>query len=490
MQQLVLTALECAEPASPAGVRASFDHAGGSIGRGEACKLRLPDPYRHISREHAEVHWRDGGFVLTVVSKVNGVLVNDRSVDPGESVSLAHGDRIRIGECLLQAAMTAQAASAPAGDALAVLSDRRVAAPVGDFDSLDALLKDRAAGAPAPAAMDEAFAAKVPGAAVAGSRPVAAASTGLHDKVDPVGDWSPDDIDRILGVGAGAGLQGGTYGPADDDETTEADALMRSHDIDLPFQGVGMPAPAAAPLDDVFAALEAELAGAGALSPPVPAQPGVPPAPSPPTTGAVALAGGTNPVHVLAAALGLDKDALDDTRPQETIRLAGEMLKVALEGLHRMLEIRAQLKRELRIADRTVIVSRENNPLKHNTVHEALAYLADLRRHGNASFMDPLQSVEDAVWDLCAHEMAVMAGTRAALLASLRLFAPQTIERRIKRSGALDAVLPALHKSKLWEKFLEMYSALEREAEDHFDQLLNEEFAKAYSEQSRLLRRR
>ena len=44
-------------------------------------------------------------------------------------------------------------------------------------------------------------------------------------------------------------------------------------------------------------------------------------------------------------------------------------------------------------------------------------HLVDARQHGNQLFMEPQKAVQDAVWDVCAHEMAVMAGTRAALLA-------------------------------------------------------------------------
>ena len=116
--------------------------------------------------------------------------------------------------------------------------------------------------------------------------------------------------------------------------------------------------------------------------------------------------------------------------------------------------------------------------------------LVDLRQHGNKLFMQPAKAIGDAVSDVCAHEMAVMAGTRAALAAALKMFAPDAVEKRIKKSGALDSVLPALHRAKLWESFLAMYGELEKEAEDHFDRLLNQEFARAYAEQGKKLRRK
>jgi type VI secretion system FHA domain protein len=194
---------------------------------------------------------------------------------------------------------------------------------------------------------------------------------------------------------------------------------------------------------------------------------------------------------VLAQALDLDPADLDGAHPMETIRIVGELLNLTVNGLYQLLEMRAQLKNELRIEDRTMIASRENNPLKHSdSARDALRYLVDVRQHGNKLFLQPSKAVGDAVADVCAHEMAVMAGTRAALLAALKQFAPDTVEKRIKKSGALDSVMPALHKAKLWESFLTMYGELEKEAEDHFDRLLNQEFARAYAEQGKKLRRR
>ena len=194
---------------------------------------------------------------------------------------------------------------------------------------------------------------------------------------------------------------------------------------------------------------------------------------------------------VLAQALELKPEDLDASRPMETLRIVGELLNLTVSGLYQMLAMRAQLKNELRIEDRTMIASRENNPMKHtDSAHDALRYLVDPRQHGNKLFMQPGRAIGDAVSDMVAHEMAVMAGTRAALGAALQMFAPEAVEKRIKKSGALDSVVPALHRAKLWESFLAMYGELEKEAEDHFDRLLNQEFARAYAEQGKKLRRK
>jgi type VI secretion system FHA domain protein len=230
------------------------------------------------------------------------------------------------------------------------------------------------------------------------------------------------------------------------------------------------------------------------IAPPRAAQPAPVPTSAPVVTAPVSSgpsADGSQALAVLAQALELDPGDLDTSNPMETIRIVGELLNLTVNGLYQMLEMRAQLKNELRIEDRTMIASRENNPLKHSdSARDALRYLVDVRQHGNKLFLQPAKAIGDAVNDVCAHEMAVMAGTRAALLAALKMFAPETIEKRIKKTGALDSVMPALHRAKLWESFLAMYGELEKEAEDHFDRLLNQEFARAYAEQGKKLRRK
>ncbi len=104
---LTIRTLSCPPPDTPQSIHAQFDAAGGRIGRSPPCKLILPDPNRHISREHAEIRLRGNAFSIKVVSKVNSVLVNDAVVSPGEAVDIKDGDQILIGEYLLRADISA-----------------------------------------------------------------------------------------------------------------------------------------------------------------------------------------------------------------------------------------------------------------------------------------------------------------------------------------------------------------------------------------------
>jgi type VI secretion system FHA domain protein len=608
---LTIRTLSCPPPDNPQNIFAQFGASGGRIGRNPPCTLILPDPNRHISREHAEIRLRDGAFSLKVVSKVNSVMVNDAVIGPGEAVQINDGDQILIGEYLMRAEVAGVAVAAPPAPALfaPAAPAPATADPFAAFDSLAAARVERAPAAPVVPDWFQSPAA-VP------SPPPPVAGAGLDDFFKPTGDGArfadvlqshpptsrPDSylpppaapapvdrrLDEFLGLNDPIAIEPETRQiPGNPD-------LYRASPLDVPLNATSVPlAPPARPAeppafsshDDIFKALEQDFGAFAAPPPPalappavapaafavpvaapvvpvavppaptfavppvslappaplanpyapadsrLPQAPAVPPVPAvepmatpfpglslpedPPTMrlprGAQAgdsevpaappfadvrapAAPGVDPQHlmaVLADALGLEPGDLDASRPEDTLRLVGELLRMSTDGLFRMLEMRSQLKSELHIEDRTMIASRENNPLKHaDTARDAIAYLVDLRQHGNKLFMPPNKAVEDTIWDICAHEMAVMAGTRAALLAALKMFSPEVIEGRIKKTGALENVLPALHKSRLWERFLGMYAELQHEAEDHFDRLLNQEFSKAYSEQSKKLKKK
>ena len=551
--ELVVRALRCPPPDQPQAINARFGASGGRIGRSNTCSLPLPSPDRYISREHLEIRCRDGRYSLKVISQVNGCSVNDNPVPPGAAVELSNGDQIQLGDYLLVAELQPEprakdplaafgyAASARA-DSLDMMASLAPPPPAGVRDSQFGTSPNWAQPAtpavrrapPAPplsqqiepdpsaTGLSRMLDAAPPPASRA--RPADAAA----NRAPAFGrdDTGASALDAFLGLGSGPLAKPAAAAPLSD----QAQSLYRQQDIDvaMPAQGHNtLPEPFD---DDIFAALDKDFGPARAAPAPAPVPPqrvaaapppaidpldinlmtGIDaPAPAHPVTPPRAVAqavkappagprapggatvDGAQLLAVLAQALELEPDELDAANPLETIRVVGELLNLTVGGLYQMLGMRAQLKNELRIEDRTMIAARENNPLKHSeSARDALRYLVDVRQHGNKLFLPPAKAIGDAVNDVCAHEMAVMAGTRAALLAALQMFSPETVEKRIARSGALDSVLPALHRAKLWESFLAMYGELEKEAEDHFDRLLNQEFARAYGEQGKKLRRK
>lgn len=83
-----------------AGLAASFDELGGTVGRADTNQLVLPDPERSISRVHAQVVFRHGNFAL-VDRGSNPVLVNGTPLGNGRETPLKHGDTLQIGGYLI-----------------------------------------------------------------------------------------------------------------------------------------------------------------------------------------------------------------------------------------------------------------------------------------------------------------------------------------------------------------------------------------------------
>ncbi|MDD4881835.1 MAG: FHA domain-containing protein [Gallionellaceae bacterium] len=94
--QLILRTTGC--PAGVSIVSRAFGPGGGTIGRNPDCTLALPDPLRYISRVHAEIRQKDGGFFLKVLSKVNPVIVSGSPVGFNQMVELKAGDTLSLAE--------------------------------------------------------------------------------------------------------------------------------------------------------------------------------------------------------------------------------------------------------------------------------------------------------------------------------------------------------------------------------------------------------
>lgn len=184
-------------------------------------------------------------------------------------------------------------------------------------------------------------------------------------------------------------------------------------------------------------------------------------------------------IAALYAGLGL---ALPDPagRTAAQIELVGAMLRACVGGTLGLLAARTIAKRELG-ANPTLIQTRQNNPLKFSpSVNAALAQLLAPPRRG---FVTPLAAVHEAFDDLRAHEVAVLAGMRAALASVLDRLSPATLEQRLSDRGLWDNLLPVNHKAKLWERYAEQHAELAREFEENVDAHFAGAFIEAYEAQ-------
>lgn len=494
--------------APSSGPSASFDELGGTIGRANNNQLVLPDEDRTISRVHARILFRAGSYSI-VDNGTNPVMVNGREIGSGREQVLRPGDEVQIGAYVL-AVNDGHAASSNDpfadlfGDGLASAGAAPVAAPRAE---------------PKPVAAPAPLAAKLsPGAIPADWDPFApdaAASPPpamhLPGPAAPLADMvrvarSEDSLDDLFGLSAApkgvdplARAMPLPAGPANTaahanplmslaQPGTAPPATMGDLGSELntpmplpPAARAGMPSGAVFSWDDPLGDLpeapvhaEPDVRSADAAT-----VPGRLPMPTP----AVPAAATPPVVHdalrqALLEGLGAPHLRIDELTPQ-TMQLIGQLLREATRGAVELLVARAALKREVR-AEVTMIVAKENNPLKFSpTADVALQHLLGPPMPG---FLPSAAAMRDAFNDLRAHQLGVMAGMRGALDGVLQRFDPVQLESKLEKRSSISNLLPSGRKARLWELFQELFDQLQSEAQDDFEELFGKAFLRAYEQ--------
>src|SRR5438105_5002316 len=359
-----------------------------TIGRDATCTLALDDPQKHISRVHVELEEEDGTYWMSVVSKVNPVMVKGRRYGPGTRLTLKSGDSFEMGEFEVQVMFPEKARPAPPPPA-EKKSLIKMLAEEGESDS---------AAIPPP-------------------------EPGIFDEPTYVG-----------------GSEEPTYiGPA-----------MK-------------PAPAPAP------------------KPPPAAAPAPRPAAAPVAAGSM-----NDALRAFLEGAGMPHKEVSAAQSERLLRDCGTVLRAAVEGLMMLLIARGEMRKEFEAEERTMVAARDNNPLKLMAdPHEAMQFLFDPAERTDG-FLDPVQSIGDACEDLRAHELALMAGMRAAILGALRRFDPPTLEKSFEKSAGGFSL--GSKKAKLWEAFILHQQKLVQESQEDFNKVFGRDFMAAYQSQLRKLK--
>jgi type VI secretion system protein len=476
-----------------------------SIGRAAGNDWVLADPDRHLSKTHCTVSVERGRNKLTDLS-TNGAFLNGARDPVGRdrAVELNDGDEVRLGDYVISVTEVDDAALDIAGSGAG-----------GDLDPFGPAPPLSAAAGPLPPPMPPGSARRADpfgtprsarpdplgfdpldspfGSAEANPFPPAASRRrAVRRPVDPFdlaesgrGGGDPDD-DLFRGVRPAESWQG----PSQPDN------------VDGPLQSFVPPKPVGPMSLDEFDALLGDTPPGQAL--PEPAPPAPPPrsaplmhAPppvyaSPPAHAAPPVYAAPPPVpaplpadasHLVAAFL--EGAGVPDLRvgddPQATMRAAGQVFRVMVEGLRDVLMSRSAIKNEMRV-EQTMLRAHNNNALKFSVTPEEA--MAALLLPGRPGYMPALEAAREAFDDVRNHELAVMAGVQTALVSLLRRFDPDTLEQRLQK-GVLDAILPAARKARFWELFRSTYKDIAREAEDDFQSVFGREFARAYAAQTR-----
>ena len=418
-----------------------------TIGRGEECTLVLEDPKKHVSRVHVELEEKDDStFQLTCVSKVNPVFVNGKRHAPGSKLDLSAGDRFELGEYELELL-------APP---VVVKSD----APVSDVEETtrpDNPMLQLPKVPPAQEKTVESLQAKPAQAPAAPPPPPEPA-----EAEEPA--FTADELPPV---------EPGIF----DEPAVETPRAAAPAGGDV-FEEATYVGASSAPPANIFD--EATYVG-GRPSAQDATQSGI-------RSGsrlAAGEAGMRTAVTAFLEGAGLQEKEIADADIEAFLLQSGKIMRAAVEGAMALLAARATAKKELRAEDRTMVASKDNNPLKlMSDPEEALAFLFDTKDR-TGGFLDPVRAVGDAFDDLRAHEVALFAGMRAALIGSIRRFDPKTLEAELeKNAGGLGLN----RKAKLWEQFAAFQQKLARDAEDDFNKVFGREFMGTYMEQVKRLR--
>jgi len=209
--------------------------------------------------------------------------------------------------------------------------------------------------------------------------------------------------------------------------------------------------------------------------------------PPPPAAPAAAPAAAQGDAVLRALLRGLGLPGLHTGRSAEEVaELAGAMLREATAGAMGALLARALTKRESRL-EMTLISVQANNPLKF--FPDAAGALAQMLDGTMPGYMAPQRAYADAFDDLKAHELAMVAGMRAALDGVLRRFDPAAIEAQMDEPGVMDKLVAASRKARMWDRLVALYRQLAVEAADDCQRLYGAAFSAAYEEQTARLAR-
>lgn len=501
--------------------------AGASLGRSPECDLVLDDPGKFISRIHATVSVRGGEYFLKNTGS-NPSIVNDRPLTKGKEILLVDGDCIVIGDYQLDvrfeaipikqalvaavpinnvdlplfeppvpvkplplppfentsAAVDLQTYQAPLVDALAGARILAVGKDSGTADLLNDPLGLNLFGAASPLSGDAGFDLS-PQFRAAESDHVPPEL--LPFQMPGLDNILPSPLPLPLPLATPLPTPGNRFVIPDDYDpfadflplsVAPADKPASTPDLSVAVVAASLPAPTAPSSSLVHSEILADK-----LAPTATPTLVVAPAEAIPSVAgsdsAAINAGDSEILKALLRGLGLPDLKLNCSGVQvaETV---GAMLREATAGTIDILMARTLTKKESRI-DMTMIAVNANNPLKFFPNPDSA--LTQMLTSAMAGYMPPVQAMQSAFSDLKAHELAVIAGMRAALAAVLHRFDPARIEAGLAVPGVMDKMMASHRKARSWDRLVELYSEIARDADDDFQRLFGEEFSQAYAKQ-------
>lgn len=470
-----------------------LDPAGAPIvaGRGDQAALRLPDPTKTLSREHVSFRQVGGLVTVTVLSKVSGVTGSRGPVPPGGLAELAPGDTLGIGPYTITVEASAMPPAQPAG-----LDEPPSWLAPPSFAGSAPWSKPPMAGEFVVPGMTP---KSVPGFSDGGIVDVANAAG------DPMGVLGAKAADRdLLGARAIDDFLGGDpppvpqavivppliveiprehaasvpppwqppadVGPSPAVPGVEADIAAFLQQIQVPVASPTTPAAVPAAPVPQFAAAPADPVAAATVP-----RPEAPPMATP----------ASRPAHgadVAAFARGLGIPVPDQVSEDDWVRI-GSTLRQLIDAMHELMRDRAALKGELRAMNKTQLYLSENNPYKAGLPLDDLLRQLLWGSLPTGAFMPSDLAVREAIDDLRAHNLAIIAASRASVEGTVREFSPDELRRHLSTTRAARLVAMMEH-GQLWRSYVDYYALKSSQMADWLEALFDKHFVDAYSREA------
>jgi type VI secretion system FHA domain protein len=450
---------------------------GGTLGRTRTCDWVLIDASRFISGKHAVISEQNGVYQITDTS-TNGVFINDSKVPlgKGNSAILNNGDVLKIGEYVIKVTINgAQPAAAPSQfgqpgykppaesvfGAPQTPGDKIVGGGLEEepVDVLDLFSKPQKAVPQKPVAPPPSESGFIPQPpkepefkGTEGSKAPSVQNHFVPPNIIP-DNWL-DEEEKSRVPKPPPEYKPRPQPPSAPKPSTTATGMKQPSKIPELTHGTSP-----------FAkkkVVKKTVRAAGATS-----------------------AASNQAVQAFLAGLGLEELRLPPEQIPAFMRTVGEVLRESITGTFNVLRSRTNIKSEFRMS-MTTIQAVENNPLKFSiNVQEAIR---NMFLNTSDSYLPPVEAMREGFEDIEGHQMAVMAGTQAAIAALLKRFQPEFLEDTFDRTVSRAGLLPGGKKAKYWDAYEDYYKNLAASVEDNFQNMFGEEFARAYENQvNRLL---
>ncbi len=413
------------------------------IGRNQYIDWTLPDPSLTVSGRHCEIHYQDGVFWLTDVSR-NGTFVNQTTNRLQEPYRLRSGDRLYIGAYIIRVEIDGD------GPRRAEPSEVHAAPapPVDASPTHDPWALPHAGAAPplprheirAPLARrDPDYFDRPVDLPVLAERPDPRREAAAQPGPPPALDWSIPPVP-----------------PPPDPSRAE----WPMPPIPSPVRGPAPPAPQPPPSpspDDLWGAVSLQPHRSAEERPPARdrAESGTPsPAPA------------RDPdafIQAFARGAGISPEIVAWRDPEEFAEELGAVTRLAAENLKQLLAARMETKRLARASTHTMIQPFDNNPLKFTpTVEDALRIMLGRPTSG---YLGARRSFEEGFRDAKGHQLKVFSAMQNALRLLLQGLDPETINASLGDDRGLGGLLGS-RKARLWDAYATRWDTLTAAHED------------------------